>query len=65
MIIKLDDARLVDHALSHRRAASLLSILEAEGPNIRFLRAFGDAPRQVRRLVVRWLALGWPGGGRR
>jgi hypothetical protein len=47
------------------RAATLLAILEAEGPSLRFLRAFADEPRPVRRLVVHWLALGWPGGGKR
>ena len=47
------------------RAATLLAILEAEGPNLRFLRAFAEAPRPARRLTVKWLALGWPGGGRR
>jgi hypothetical protein len=48
-------------------AASLLAILEAEGPSLRFLRAFAEAPRPVRRLVVHWLALGssGAGGGRR
>jgi hypothetical protein len=40
------------------RAANLLAILEAEGcPSLRFLRAFADESRQVRRLVVHWLAL--------
>jgi hypothetical protein len=48
-------------------AASLLALLEDEGPSLRFLAAFGNAPRQARRLTVKWLALGWPGadGGRR
>ena len=63
MIIKLEDARLVEPALSHRRAASLLSILEAEDPPLRFLAAFGNAPSQVRRLVLRWSALGSPAAG--
>jgi hypothetical protein len=47
------------------RAATILEMLEAEGASLRFLRAFAEEPRPVRRLVVRWLALGWPGGGRR
>jgi hypothetical protein len=43
--------------------ASLLSLLEAEGFNLRFLHAFSESPRPVRRLVVKWLGLGWPGEG--
>jgi hypothetical protein len=45
-------------------AANLLSLLETQGFRIRFLRTFAESPRQARRLVVRWLALGWssPGG---
>jgi hypothetical protein len=42
-------------------AANLLSLLEAEGFSIRFLRAFAESPRPVRRLVVAWLGLGWTG----
>jgi hypothetical protein len=43
------------------RAADLIELLEDEGPGLRFLKAFAEAPRQARRLTVRWLALGWPG----
>jgi hypothetical protein len=44
-------------------AASLLAMLEADGPSLCFLRAFAESPRPVRRLVVQWLALGWSGAG--
>jgi hypothetical protein len=45
-------------SLPYRRAASLLALLEEEGFNLRFLAVFGEESRHVRRLVVRWLALG-------
>jgi hypothetical protein len=53
MIIKLKDA------------ASRQQLVGADGPSLRFLRAFADEPHPVRRLVVHWLALGWPGGRKR
>jgi hypothetical protein len=44
------------------RAADLFALLENEGGfTLRFLTAFAEAPRQARRLVVRWLALGRSG----
>jgi hypothetical protein len=56
---------VTNHPPTAPRAATILAILETEGPDIRFIRALAEAPRPVRRLVVRWLALGWPGARRR
>jgi hypothetical protein len=47
------------------RAAAILGILETDGPNIRFIRALAESPRPVRRLVLKWLSLGWSGAPRR
>jgi hypothetical protein len=51
-------ARINTPSLPYRRAASLLALLEGEGFSLRFLAAFGEESRQVRRLIVNWLALG-------
>jgi hypothetical protein len=56
-------ARINPPTLSYRKAAILLEILEAEGPSLRFLAVFGEESRQVRRLIVNWLALGRAVGG--
>jgi hypothetical protein len=49
-----------DRSAHCQHAAELLALLEAEGASPRFFQGFEEAPAEVRRLLLTWLAIARP-----
>ena len=54
------NALAVDRSVYCELAAKLLALLEEEGASPAFFLAFEEAPAEVRRLLLTWLAIARP-----